>query len=67
MWSRLARRLFFLMLTRRARDAEMEEIHIGCHTFRATGITPAYLDNGGTLENVAAGDPHHTNRIHPGH
>jgi integrase len=24
---------------------------IGCHTFRATGIT-AYLDNGGTLENA---------------
>jgi hypothetical protein len=27
------------------------EIRIGCHTFRATGIT-AYLDNGGTLENA---------------
>jgi integrase/recombinase XerD len=24
---------------------------IGCHAFRATGIT-AYLDNGGTLENA---------------
>jgi integrase len=26
-------------------------IRIGCHTFRATGIT-AYLQNGGTLENA---------------
>jgi hypothetical protein len=26
-------------------------VRIGCHTFRATGIT-AYLDNGGTLENA---------------
>ena len=26
-------------------------VHIGCHTFRATGIT-AYLDNGGTFENA---------------
>jgi site-specific recombinase XerD len=38
------------MIQRRARDADME-IRIGCHTFRATGIT-AYLDNGGTLENA---------------
>jgi integrase len=26
---------------------------IGCHTFRATGIT-AYLENGGTLEHAQA-------------
>ena len=26
---------------------------IGCHTFRATGITP-YLEAGGTLENAMA-------------
>jgi site-specific recombinase XerD len=38
------------MIQRRANDAEMH-IRIGCHTFRATGIT-AYLDNGGTLENA---------------
>jgi integrase len=38
------------MVQRRARDAGME-IRIGCHTFRATGIT-AYLGNGGALENA---------------
>src|SRR3954467_8271182 len=38
----------FRMVQRRARDAEIET-KIGCHTFRATGIT-IYLSNGGTLE-----------------
>jgi integrase len=33
--------------SRRARDAAIKT-KIGCHTFRATGIT-AYLENGGTL------------------
>jgi site-specific recombinase XerD len=38
------------MIQRRA-DAAGLETGIGCHSFRATGIT-AYLDNGGTLENA---------------
>jgi site-specific recombinase XerD len=36
------------MVQRRAKDAGIET-RIGCHTFRATGITN-YLENGGTLE-----------------
>jgi len=36
------------MIRRRAEDAEIKT-KIGCHTFRATGIT-AYLKNGGKLE-----------------
>ena len=36
------------MVRRRAEDAGIETA-IGCHTFRATGITN-YLENGGTLE-----------------
>jgi len=39
------------MIRRRARQAEIETL-IGCHTFRATGIT-AYLKNEGTLEKAA--------------
>ncbi len=38
----------FKMVRRRAKDAGIE-VDIGCHTFRATGITN-YLENGGTLE-----------------
>ena len=38
----------WLMVRRRARDAGISG-PIGCHTFRATGIT-AYLQNGGTLD-----------------
>jgi integrase/recombinase XerD len=38
------------MIKRRACDAGLPE-HIGCHTFRATGIT-AYLSNGGLLEHA---------------
>jgi integrase/recombinase XerD len=38
----------FKMIKRRARMAEVSE-RIGCHTFRATGIT-VYLQNGGSLE-----------------
>ena len=34
---------------------------IGCHTFRATGIT-AYLENGGTLENAQAMAAHESPR-----
>jgi integrase len=36
------------MIRRRAKAADIET-EIGCHTFRATGIT-AYLKNGGKLE-----------------
>jgi integrase/recombinase XerD len=38
------------MIQRRAADLGMK-VKIGCHTFRATGIT-AYLEAGGTLENA---------------
>jgi integrase/recombinase XerD len=38
------------MVQRRAADLGMR-IKVGCHTFRATGIT-AYLEAGGTLENA---------------
>lgn len=46
--NRLTRRDVYKMIRRRARDAKLETA-IGCHTFRATGITN-YLTNGGTLE-----------------
>ena len=36
------------MVQRRAKEAEIQTA-IGCHTFRATGIT-IYLLNGGSLE-----------------
>jgi integrase/recombinase XerD len=39
---------FYQMIQRRARAAGIDD-SIGCHTFRATGIT-AYLTNGGKLE-----------------
>jgi site-specific recombinase XerD len=45
---RMTRRDVFEMVRRRAKDAAIETA-IGCHTFRATGITN-YLVNGGTLE-----------------
>jgi site-specific recombinase XerD len=38
------------MIRRRAAAADIAEA-IGCHTFRATGIT-AYLANGGVLEHA---------------
>jgi integrase len=38
------------MIKRRARQAEISST-IGCHTFRATGIT-AYLSNGGSVEHA---------------
>jgi integrase len=38
------------MIQRRAAELSMR-LRIGCHTFRATGIT-AYLEAGGTLENA---------------
>lgn len=45
---RMTRKDAYEMVRRRARDARIET-RIGCHTFRATGITN-YLENGGTLE-----------------
>ncbi len=45
---RFSRVAAFKMVRRRAKDAGIE-VDIGCHTFRATGITN-YLENGGTLE-----------------
>jgi site-specific recombinase XerD len=45
---RMTRKDAYEMVRRRARDAGIET-QIGCHTFRATGITN-YLENGGTLE-----------------
>ncbi len=46
--ARLARADVYRMVKRRASDAGLSTA-IGCHTFRATGITN-YLVNGGTLE-----------------
>jgi integrase/recombinase XerD len=48
------------MIQRRASGLGMR-IRIGCHTFRATGIT-AYLDNGGTLENAQTMAAHESPR-----
>ena len=39
----------------------MVQVNIGCHTFRATGIT-AYLEAGGTLENAQAMAAHESPR-----
>jgi site-specific recombinase XerD len=48
------------MIQRRAADLGMR-IKIGCHTFRATGIT-AYLENGGTLEKAQTMAAHESPR-----
>jgi site-specific recombinase XerD len=48
------------MVRRRAADAGIAA-PIGCHTFRATGIT-AYLANGGTLEHAQAMAAHESPR-----
>ncbi len=45
---RISRREVLAMIKRRARDAGLPD-RIGCHTWRATGIT-TYLLGGGTLE-----------------
>lgn len=50
----------YAMVRRRAVAAGITT-RIGCHTFRATGIT-AYLRNGGTLENAAAMANHASTR-----
>lgn len=56
----LARENAYAMVRRRAARAGIA-VHIGCHTFRATGIT-AYLDNGGTIENAQAIAAHESPR-----
>ena len=48
------------MIRRRAKDAGIEAA-IGCHTFRATGIT-TYLQNGGTLEKAQYMANHESSR-----
>jgi integrase len=49
-----------LMIQRRAAELGTRA-RIGCHTFRATGIT-AYLEAGGTLENAQAMAAHESPR-----
>jgi integrase len=48
------------MIQRRAKGLGFR-VKIGCHTFRATGIT-AYLEAGGTLENAQAMAAHESPR-----
>ena len=48
------------MIQRRSAELGMQ-VKIGCHTFRATGIT-AYLEAGGTLENAQAMAAHESPR-----
>jgi integrase len=48
------------MVQRRAADLG-SKVRIGCHTFRATGITD-YLEAGGTLENAQAMAAHESPR-----
>jgi integrase len=48
------------MVQRRAADLGTR-VRIGCHTFRATGIT-AYLEAGGTLENAQVMAAHESPR-----
>ena len=48
------------MIQRRAEGLGFR-VKIGCHTFRATGIT-AYLEAGGTLENAQAMAAHESPR-----
>jgi site-specific recombinase XerD len=50
----------YRMIQRRADDLGFR-VRIGCHTFRATGIT-AYLEAGGTLENAQAMAAHESPR-----
>ena len=53
------------VIRRRAKDADIKT-KIGCHTFRATGIT-AYLENGGNLEHaqqIAAHESPRTTKLY---
>ena len=56
----LPRENAYAMVKRRAKAAGITT-PIGCHTFRATGIT-AYLEGGGTLENAQAMAAHASKR-----
>lgn len=62
---RLHRTEVWEMIRRRARQAGLPT-HIGCHTFRATGIT-TYLENGGTVERaqqIAAHESPRTTKLY---
>lgn len=48
-------------MIRRCATAAGIKTKIGCHTFRATGIT-TYLENGGTLEHAQQIAPHESPR-----
>ena len=50
----------YSMIRRRTAEAGFE-IKLGCHVFRATGIT-AYLEAGGTLEKAQAMAAHESPR-----
>ena len=50
----------YQMIRRRTAEAGFK-IKLGCHVFRATGIT-AYLEKGGTLENAQLMDAHESPR-----
>ncbi|MGA9996698.1 MAG: tyrosine-type recombinase/integrase [Pyrinomonadaceae bacterium] len=55
----------YRMIRRRAEEAGISAV-IGCHTFRATGIT-AYLKNGGTIEHaqqIAAHESPRTTKLY---
>ena len=56
----LSRHDAYRMVRRRASKAGLKH-RIGCHTFRATGIT-AYLENGGSIENAQAIAAHESPR-----
>lgn len=58
--SPLSRHDALRIIKRRARETGLSD-KIGCHTFRATGIT-AYLENGGTIENAQAIAAHESPR-----
>jgi integrase/recombinase XerD len=63
--NRMDRRDILAMVKRRARHADLGT-NIGCHSFRATGIT-TYLLNGGTLEkaqNIAAHESPRTTKLY---
>lgn len=62
---RIDRTEVWAMIRRRARQAGLPEA-IGCHTFRATGIT-TYLENGGTVERaqqIAAHESPRTTKLY---
>ncbi len=62
---RMHRTEVWQMIKRRAKRAGLPD-NIGCHTFRATGIT-TYLENGGTVERaqqIAAHESPHTTKLY---